>query len=207
MLRDQDRIIAAFPEVESVFGKAGRAETATDPAQLEMIETVITLRPRDEWPLVEPSAGGAAAPDWLAPALRWSGPIDAPRTIEELARDISAATATPGYQMAVAPPIRTRIDMLTTGVRTPVGIKVFGDDLAEIERISVELERHAPRRARDAQHVRGAPDAGASTSTSLPTARRSLATASRSARSTTWSRPRSAACRCRRSSTGARATR
>ncbi len=136
----QDRIIASFDEVESVFGKAGRAQTATDPAQLEMIETVITLRPRSEWPLQDHERWWNGAPEWLAPALRWLWPEQRPRTIEELAADISAAIDTPGYQIAVAPPIRTRIDMLTTGVRTPVGIKVFGANLAEIERLSVELE-------------------------------------------------------------------
>jgi Cu(I)/Ag(I) efflux system membrane protein CusA/SilA len=141
VMRDQDEAIAAFGEVESVFGKAGRAETATDPAQLEMIETVITLRPREEWPLIDTERWWSGAPEWAAPALRVLWPDQRPRTTEELANAIATAAATPGYQMAVAPPIRTRIDMLTTGVRTPVGIKVFGDELDEIERISVELER------------------------------------------------------------------
>ena len=116
----QNRVIKGFDEVASVHGKVGRAETATDPAQLDMIESVVMLRDRDEWPVV-PELGRA-------------------RTLAELSRDMSAALRMPGYQMAVAPPIRTRIDMLSTGVRTPVGIKVFGDDLAVIERISVELE-------------------------------------------------------------------
>ena len=111
----QHRIIMTFPEVASVHGKVGRAETATDPAQLDMIESVIALRPRNEWPQ--------------------------PRTVAELSRDLEAALRMPGYQMAIAPPIRTRIDMLSTGVRTPVGVKVFGEDLAEIERISIALER------------------------------------------------------------------
>ncbi len=122
-LQTQDRIIKSFPEVATVHGKVGRAETATDPAQLDMIETVIALKPRDTWPSVprkdeEPR----------------------PRTMEELQNDISHAIAMPGFQMAVSPPIRTRIDMLTTGVRTPVGLKVFGADLAEIERLGVALE-------------------------------------------------------------------
>ena len=116
----QNRVIKGFAEVVSVHGKAGRAETATDPAQLDMIESVVMLRDRDDWPVV-PELGRA-------------------RTLAELSRDMATALRMPGYQMAVAPPIRTRIDMLSTGVRTPVGIKVFGDDLAEIERISVELE-------------------------------------------------------------------
>ena len=116
----QNRVIKGFAEVVSVHGKVGRAETATDPAQLDMIESVVMLRERDEWPVM-PELGRA-------------------RTLAELSRDMSTALRMPGYQMAVAPPIRTRIDMLSTGVRTPVGIKVFGEDLAEIERISVELE-------------------------------------------------------------------
>jgi Cu(I)/Ag(I) efflux system membrane protein CusA/SilA len=112
----QHRVIMQFPEVASVHGKVGRAETATDPAQLDMIESVITLRPRHEWPQ--------------------------PRSVAELSRDLETALRMPGYQMAISPPIRTRIDMLSTGVRTPVGVKVFGDDLAAIERISIELEGH-----------------------------------------------------------------
>jgi Cu(I)/Ag(I) efflux system membrane protein CusA/SilA len=110
----QHRAIMQFPEVESVHGKVGRAETATDPAQLDMIESVIKLRPHSEWPQ--------------------------PRPVADVAREIEAAVRMPGYQMAIAPPIRTRIDMLSTGVRTPVGVKVFGEDLAEIERISILLE-------------------------------------------------------------------
>jgi Cu(I)/Ag(I) efflux system membrane protein CusA/SilA len=138
----QDRIIAGFPEVLSVHGKAGRAETATDPAQLDMIESVITLRPREQWPThYTPRWYSAWAPDWLkALALRGPWPEQQARTLDGLARDLDAALRMPGYQMAIAPPIRTRIDMLSTGVRTPVGVKVFGDDLDEIERIGVALE-------------------------------------------------------------------
>jgi Cu(I)/Ag(I) efflux system membrane protein CusA/SilA len=137
----QNRIIMRFPEVASVHGKAGRAETATDPAQLDMIESVIALRPRTEWPLREtPRWYSASAPDWIKPGLRRIWPDRRPRMLAELSRDLDAALRMPGYQMAIAPPIRTRIDMLTTGVRTPVGIKVFGADLHEIERISIALE-------------------------------------------------------------------
>ncbi len=138
----QDRIIMRIPEVQSVHGKAGRAETATDPAQLDMIESVVTLRPRDEWPArYTPRWYSAFAPEWAKGALlRRIWPEQQRRTLAELARDMDAALRMPGYQMAIAPPIRTRIDMLTTGVRTPVGVKVFGDDLNEIERISVSLE-------------------------------------------------------------------
>jgi Cu(I)/Ag(I) efflux system membrane protein CusA/SilA len=138
----QDRIIMRFPEVQSVHGKVGRAETATDPAQLDMIESVVTLRPRDERPTrYTPRWYSTQAPDWAKRALlRRIWPEQQTRTLAELARDIGAALRMPGYQMAISPPIRTRIDMLTTGVRTPVGVKVFGDDLNEIERISVRLE-------------------------------------------------------------------
>jgi Cu(I)/Ag(I) efflux system membrane protein CusA/SilA len=138
----QDRIIMRFPEVQSVHGKAGRAETATDPAQLDMIESVIALRPREQWPTRYTARWYSAyAPDWAKQAvLRRVWPEQTARTLAQLARDLDGALRMPGYQMAIAPPIRTRIDMLTTGVRTPVGIKVFGDDLTEIERLSVSLE-------------------------------------------------------------------
>jgi len=142
VLTAQDRIIMQFPEVATVHGKAGRAETATDPAPLDMIESVIALRPRDEWPTrFTPRWYSGYAPDWAKRSLlRPIWPEQGARTLAELSRDLDAALQTPGYQMAIAPPIRTRIDMLSTGVRTPVGIKVFGEDLNEIERISVHLE-------------------------------------------------------------------
>ena len=137
----QNRIIVGFPEVASVHGKVGRAETATDPAQLDMIESVIALRPRTEWPAsYRPQWYSNWAPDWMKARLRPMWPEQRARTLAELSRDLDAALQMPGYQMAIAPPIRTRIDMLSTGVRTPVGIKVFGDDLIEIERISMDLE-------------------------------------------------------------------
>jgi Cu(I)/Ag(I) efflux system membrane protein CusA/SilA len=137
----QDRIIKSFPEVESVHGKTGRAETPTDPAQLEMIETVVTFKPRDQWP-TQPTKRwySSWAPDWLKKPLRAVWPDRRSKTQEELIAELSKAVETPGFQTAIAPPIRTRIDMLTTGVRTPVGLKVLGDDLGEIERISVALE-------------------------------------------------------------------
>ncbi len=139
-LTAQHRIIKSFPEVESVHGKAGRAQTATDPAQLDMNESVVMLRPREEWPKRFTARWYSGAPEWLKAPLRWIWSEESPRTLEELGRDLDAALRMPGYQMAIAPPIRTRIDMLTTGVRTPVGIKVFGPDLAEIERLSIALE-------------------------------------------------------------------
>src|SRR5262245_56714545 len=140
-LQRQNQTIRGFAEVASVHGKAGRAETATDPAQLDMIETVLTLRPRAEWP-TRPAHRwySGSAPDWLKPAFRTVWPEERARTLAELSRDLDAALRMPGYQMPIAPPIRTRIDMLTTGVRTPVGIKVFGDNFTEIEHVSIALE-------------------------------------------------------------------
>jgi Cu(I)/Ag(I) efflux system membrane protein CusA/SilA len=140
-MQRQHQTIMAFPEVASVHGKVGRADTATDPAQLDMIESVITLRPRDEWPMRHTHRWYSGfAPAWLEPALGALWPEERARTLAELSRDLDAVLRTPGYQLAIAPPIRTRIDMLTTGVRTPVGIKVFGDDLNQIERVSIALE-------------------------------------------------------------------
>jgi Cu(I)/Ag(I) efflux system membrane protein CusA/SilA len=140
-MQRQHLTIMGFPEVASVHGKAGRAETATDPAQLDMIESVITLRPREDWPTRHTHRWySESAPAWLKPAFGAVWPEERARTLAELSHDLDGALRTPGYQMAIAPPIRTRIDMLTTGVRTPVGIKVFGEDLNEIERVSVALE-------------------------------------------------------------------
>jgi len=140
-LNAQHRVIMSFGEVASVHGKAGRAETATDPAQLDMNESVVTLKPSEQWPKIASTRWYSSwAPDWLKTILRPLWPDMRRRTQSELARDLDAALRMPGYQMAISPPIRTRIDMLTTGVRTPVGIKVFGPDLAGIERVSLELE-------------------------------------------------------------------
>ncbi len=139
-LTAQHRIIMSFPEVASVHGKAGRAETATDPAQLDMNESSVALKPRDQWPTAFERRWHSGAPEWVKVPLRWLWPEQRARTIDELSRDLDAALRMPGYQMSISPPIRTRIDMLTTGVRTPVGVKVFGGDLAEIERLSILLE-------------------------------------------------------------------
>ena len=113
-LERQDAIIASFPEVKSVFGKAGRAQSATDPAPLSMVETIIQLKPRATWPSGE--------------------------TYEELVARLNQRLQLPGWTNAWTMPIKTRVDMLTTGVRTPVGIKVFGQDLASIDRAGQELE-------------------------------------------------------------------
>ncbi len=137
----QHRIIKGFAEVASVHGKAGRADTATDPAQLDMNESVVVLKPREQWPDVPRQRWYSGwAPAWFKGVLRPLWPELGPRNQAELARDLDAALRMPGYQIAISPPIRTRIDMLTTGVRTPVGIKVFGPDLPGIERVSLAIE-------------------------------------------------------------------
>ncbi|WP_386176759.1 efflux RND transporter permease subunit [Sulfitobacter sp. R86518] len=114
LMQTQDRIIKTFPEVLSVFGKAGRALTATDLAPTEMFETIIQLRPEDEW----------------RPGV----------TIESLRQEMDAALQFPGVSNAWTMPIRARIDMLSTGIRTPVGIKVFGTSLTEMEKVAREVE-------------------------------------------------------------------
>ncbi|MEW5864029.1 MAG: efflux RND transporter permease subunit [Pseudomonadota bacterium] len=114
LLQAQDKIIKTFPEVQSVFGKAGRANTATDPAPLEMFETVINLKPQSEW----------------RPGM----------TMDKLIAELDAALQFPGVANAWTMPIKARIDMLSTGIRTPIGIKVYGKNLAEIERVAKEVE-------------------------------------------------------------------
>ncbi len=115
LLQQTDALIKSVPEVASVFGKAGRAETATDPAPLEMFETTIQLKPRDQW----------------RPGL----------TMDALVAELDKAVRVPGLSNLWVPPIRNRIDMLATGIKSPVGIKVSGPDVAEIDRIAGEIER------------------------------------------------------------------
>jgi Cu(I)/Ag(I) efflux system membrane protein CusA/SilA len=116
LLQVQDRILKSFPEVESVFGKAGRAETATDPAPLEMFETVINLKPESEW-----RQG---------------------MTVEKLKGEMNEALQIPGVANSFNMPIKARVDMLSTGIRTPVGIKILGPNLDEIEKIGLAIEHH-----------------------------------------------------------------
>ncbi len=128
LLQQTDQIIRSFPEVHQVFGKVGRAETATDPAPLDMIETTIMLKPEEEWPAVDiTDAGGNVI------AHRRRSP-------DELVDALNSAIQFPGLANAWTMPIKTRIDMLSTGIKTPVGIKVAGPDLAELERIGSEIE-------------------------------------------------------------------
>ena len=128
LIQVTDRIIKSFPEVETVFGKAGRAETATDPAPMDMIETTIRLKPEAGWPAVDIKDD--------------NGKIIAHRhrTPDELEAAMNAAIVIPGLNNLWTMPIATRIGMLSTGIKTPVGIKIAGPDLKELERIGTEVE-------------------------------------------------------------------
>jgi Cu(I)/Ag(I) efflux system membrane protein CusA/SilA len=138
----QDRLIAAFPEVASVFGKAGRAETPTDPAGLDMIETTILLKPRDQWRLIDtPRWYSAWAPEIFKKPLRLVWPDKRPPTWEQLAQELRDALNVPGWSNSLSPPIKTRIDMLTTGVRTPIGVKVYADSLKRIQEVTQQVEQ------------------------------------------------------------------
>lgn len=140
-LARQDAVFAGFPEVERVFGKIGRAETATDPAPLSMAETVVMLRPRDQWPTVRRERWYSGwAPDFARGPLVWLWPEQTPETWDELVAKMSASLQMPGWTQAFTMPIRARVDMLTTGVRTPVGVKVFGRDIAAIELAGARIE-------------------------------------------------------------------
>ena len=137
LLQAQDRILARFPEVERVFGKAGRAETSTDPAPLSMAETVITLKPVGEWRKAD-TWYTAWAPDWIRPYFRHITPDHI--SPDELIDQMNEALHMPGVSNAWTMPIKNRIDMLTTGIRTPVGVKVFGSDIKTIEHIGRQIE-------------------------------------------------------------------
>jgi copper/silver efflux system protein len=138
LLQTQDRILRSFPEVERVLGKAGRAETSTDPAPFSMMETTVVLKPLSEWRSKD-RWYGASAPEWLkALVLRriWPDRL----SWDELVDEMNQALQIPGTTNAWTMPIKNRIDMLTTGVRTPVGIKIYGPDLKELEAIGQRLE-------------------------------------------------------------------
>ncbi|MDZ4800870.1 MAG: CusA/CzcA family heavy metal efflux RND transporter [Bryobacteraceae bacterium] len=138
LLQAQDRILKRFPEVESVLGKAGRAETSTDPAPLSMFETVIVLKPQHEWRKV-PTWYSDWAPNWMASAFRHITPDHI--STEQLTDEMNEALRVPGVSNAWTMPIKNRIDMLTTGIRTPVGVKIFGKDIQEIERLGIRIEK------------------------------------------------------------------
>jgi Cu(I)/Ag(I) efflux system membrane protein CusA/SilA len=141
LMQAQDRILMRFPEVERVLGKAGRAETSTDPAPFSMMETVISLKPKSQWRKVA---------TWYDNWPRWTKALCAHITpdhisTDQLVTEMNDALRIPGVSNAWTMPIKNRIDMLTTGIRTPVGIKVYGPDLAGIERLGKEIERVLPQ--------------------------------------------------------------
>jgi Cu(I)/Ag(I) efflux system membrane protein CusA/SilA len=145
-LERQDALISTFPEVKSVFGKIGRAETPTDPAPLSMVETIIQLKPQIEWPGVHHERWYSSwAPGFLKRALAIAWPEEEPATWDELIGKMNQKLQLPGWTNAWTMPIKTRVDMLTTGVRTPVGIKVFGQDLKSIEAAGEQLESILPK--------------------------------------------------------------
>ncbi len=138
----QDRVIRQFPEVVSVFGKAGRSETATDPAPLSMLETVVQLKSTEQWRKVTQDRWYSGwMPDAVQPPFRAIWPDTRSITWSELVAQFDSAMQMPGWTNAWTMPIKTRIDMLSTGIRTPIGVKIFGNDLGEIERIGLELEK------------------------------------------------------------------
>ncbi len=136
-LQLQDKILRTFPEVERVFGKAGRANTSTDPAPFGMMETTVVLKPESEW-REKPRWYSARAPEWVKRFLRpfWRDRI----TEDELKNEMNAALQLPGISNAWTMPIKGRLDMLSTGIRTPIGIKIAGAKLDEIERIALQAE-------------------------------------------------------------------
>jgi Cu(I)/Ag(I) efflux system membrane protein CusA/SilA len=138
LLQRQDALLRQVPEVERVFGKAGRADTSTDPAPLSMAETTVVLKPEAQW-RAKPRWYSSWMPSFLMPLVRpfWPDRI----SWEELTNDLDRRLQLPGQTNAWTMPIRNRIDMLTTGIRTPVGIKVFGADLKTIENVGKQLEQ------------------------------------------------------------------
>jgi Cu(I)/Ag(I) efflux system membrane protein CusA/SilA len=141
VLQLTDRLIKTLPEVDRVLGKAGRAETSTDPAPLSMLETIITLKPRSEWRRV-PTWYSSWAPEWLKPVLRRFTPDT--MSPEQLVDELNKTVKVPGVSNAWTMPIKARIDMLSTGMRTPVGLKIHGDDLDKIQEIGTRVEAVLP---------------------------------------------------------------
>src|SRR6202521_1145254 len=137
LLHASDHILRQFPEVDRVLGKAGRADTATDPAPLSMLETVVILKPREEWPHVK-TWYSSWAPEWAKQILRHI----TPETIstDELVSQMNAAVKIPGVNNTWTMPIKGRIDMLATGMRTPFGLKISGGDLQHIQEVGTGVE-------------------------------------------------------------------
>jgi Cu(I)/Ag(I) efflux system membrane protein CusA/SilA len=141
ILAVQDRIIRSFPEVETVLGKAGRADTSTDPAPFSMMETTIVLKPQAEWPKIQ--TWYSSWPEWSKAIFRRFSPDHS--STEQLTDQINAALDLPGVSNTWSMPIKARVDMLTTGVRTPIGIKIYGADLSEIQNLGAQIEGLLPQ--------------------------------------------------------------
>ncbi len=139
LLQITDRIIGSFPEVDTVLGKIGRADTSTDPAPLSMIETVVTLKPKSEWRKRD-TWYSSWAPEWLKTVFRRVTPDHISQ--DQLIDEMNEALRLPGLSNAWTMPIKGRMDMIATGIRTPVGLKISGADLEIIEQIAVEVEEH-----------------------------------------------------------------
>ena len=142
ILQIQDRILAEVPEVERVFGKIGRSTTSTDSAPLSMAETTVLLKDQSEWRTVRVDRWYSEwAPEWLRPPLNRFWPEERPMSWDELIADIDPRVRMPGMPNIWWMPIQTRTEMLNTGIRSNLGIKVFDSELSEIERVAVEIER------------------------------------------------------------------
>jgi copper/silver efflux system protein len=141
LMQAQDRILSRFPEVETVLGKAGRAETPTDPAPLSMMETTVVLKPETEWRKVD-TWYSSWAPEWAKAIFRRFTPDHI--STDDLVEEMDQALKIPGTSNAWTMPIRNRVDMLTTGIRTPVGIKIYGADIKKIEELGTRIEAVLP---------------------------------------------------------------
>ncbi|MBI3870455.1 MAG: CusA/CzcA family heavy metal efflux RND transporter [Verrucomicrobia bacterium] len=142
VLQIQDRMLREFPEVESVFGKAGQAETSTDPAPVSMFETVVKLKPTEQWrPEFRKRWYSTWTPEWMQRGLRKIWPDAQPMTWESLLKEMNEKIKTPGMANIFWMPIQTRTEMLTTGFRSVLGIKVFGPDLGKIQDVAVQIEK------------------------------------------------------------------
>ena len=141
-LQIQDKLLKTFPEVSSVFGKIGKSNTATDPAPMSMVETTVILNPENEWRKVQvPRWHSQWAPNFTRPLFLRFWPEERPILWEDLITEMDKVVQIPSFANAWLFPIRTRIDMITTGIRTPVGIKVMGPKLETIEEIGLQVEK------------------------------------------------------------------
>ncbi len=141
ILQTQDKLLRQFPEVETVFGKIGRARTATDPAPLSMVETTVLLKPQEEWERVHEERWYSGwVPQFLQPPLEFFWPEERPKSWDELVGEMDAQLKFPGMANVWWMPVQTRTEMLATGIRSNLGIKVFGPDLEVIDRIAVQME-------------------------------------------------------------------